>query len=78
MYVVTCNSLGILGKFSPVIWIRDESDNWKDSFFNTYELAFEYACKYLNEYSRMIEGKNLLNNPIDYSGYGDFIQIEQL
>lgn len=72
MYVVTC---GFENNFSLAIWGPSE---WRQCFFGTYDLAFEYAKCFVGPALARLEGKNILNNPVDYSGYGDMIQIEQI
>jgi hypothetical protein len=47
--------------------------SWKDSVLKSYIEALNYAHKWLGLYS---PGRILkLNQPYDYSGYGDYISI---
>lgn len=43
--------------------------SWNKSKFETLDEAFQYADNWLGIYGPMI------NNPFDYSGYGDIIEI---
>jgi hypothetical protein len=47
--------------------------SWNQSTFQSFDEAQEYACQYLGPFS---PGKIFkLNEPYDYSGYGDCISI---
>lgn len=53
--------------------------SWKQSTFNTFEEALEYARKWLAPMGGSYDGKEgvvlEVNTPYDYSGCGDLIEI---
>jgi len=46
--------------------------------FDSYEEAHKCAEKWLGSASLAIKNKNLLNNPVDYSGFGHTIEIKEI
>lgn len=65
-------------------------NSWSNSKFHTFGAAFEYACKWLGNHNKILidlydednktqsEYVSLINVPIDYSGYGDTIEIREV
>lgn len=56
---------------------------WGNSIFDTFEKAREYAWKWIGpEWGGSVDGKKGCdlkpNVPLDYSGYGDFIEIREI
>lgn len=50
-----------------------EGKGWKSHCFDTYEEADEYVRKWLGQLYIQLEP----NRPVDYSGYGDLIEIRE-
>lgn len=85
MYVVTVSKKSENKKsseFQLAIW---PNESWKTAFHDLYIEAHRYAENYLGEYKVFLPslyingvgGMPLLNNPVDYNGFGDLIQIER-
>jgi hypothetical protein len=48
---------------------------WQTHLFDTFEEAKTYANKWLGDFAG---GELILNVPIDYSGFGDKIEIKEI
>ena len=56
--------------------------SWNTNVFDTFDEALEYARAWLAPYGGSYDGKSgivlKVNEPYDYSGYGDMIEIRGL
>lgn len=51
---------------------------WANSLFNSLVDAEQYVIEWLGGYGAPHILKECLNNPVDYSGYGDTIEIREV
>jgi hypothetical protein len=56
-------------------WKRGKSSNsdWANHSFASFEEAQQYADKWLGDYAAPLT----VNQPYDYSGYGDLVEIRE-
>lgn len=51
-----------------------KGNGWKNSKFPTWQAAMAYARKWLGAYVVPLK----INTPVDYSGYGDKIEVRRI
>jgi len=64
------------GRLAHHKYHRDVSIEWDHPPCATFEEAKSYARNWLGEFSSLCPDKP--NQPIDYSGYGDIIEIREI
>jgi hypothetical protein len=53
-----------------------EGLGWDNHIFDTFKEAYDYTCNWLGPYA--LGAKFAPNDPLDYNGYGDVIEIRTL